>query len=39
MQDYQVGIAYKAEVSDVIYFRKLNSQEQEWHPSLQEGAD
>jgi len=39
MQDYQVGIAYKGTVSSVIYLRKVNSQEQEWHPSLQVGAD
>jgi hypothetical protein len=39
MPDYQVGIAYKGEVSGVIYIRKVNPQEQEWHPSLQVGAD
>jgi hypothetical protein len=39
MQDYQVGIAGKGEVSSVIYLSKLNLQEQEWHPSLQVGAD
>jgi hypothetical protein len=39
MQDYLVGIAGKGEVSGVILLRKVNSQEQEWHPSLQVGAD